>query len=598
MEHWFDDLAKKLASGDASRRSFLSAIAVTLGGAASGAFRRADALAWILPGEAGAAQPQVRTENRGSCTLENDGTESTVHHSVQATFNGKVLTHAAELKLTHPGRSGESPRITSTRTITLGSDSLLRVERDSREGSTQVKVTYGSAFQGIREAAYTTDGKVIDGTIDGRRISPLPIGADPKLLKFADGKTPPAVKLDPNLESALTDILKKAKDDISSCSRVEPGRASASNKGRPARPSNQAKASGWVSAFASKLKALSPLALTLGPARSGFVSSWASHELADAANGPLAMPGIAPDPALPPPTIPQNSDACQSCQNGCATAALICDGAAYGASAACLIAYAFCVAAAQAVCTGTGIICVNNCNSPGTETQPGGACCPVGCPNVNGCCYETQQCSGVANVCCAANVVVCAGACCPPAWTCKEGVCCTPDRPVCKGICCPPGQVCSNEGICCRQLELNTKPVSCGGACCAEGQKCAKPGPNAEDTCCPKEHICGDTCCPEGCVDGKCRPLCLTGVACGASCCAWGCADAATSTCKKPQDCGQGRHACSPEQAGVPMVCCPNGTGCLNGKCCPANTVSCNNKQTGVMGCWPKSECAVIAPPK
>ena len=510
MEHWFDDVAKKLASGDRSRRTFLGGIFAAVGAAGF--------------------QSPVRTEKRGSCTIDYSP-QPTLHHSVQSTFNGKTLTHTTELTLTRPDRQGQAAHIASTRTITLGSDLLVRIQSDSREGSTKVNLSYGAAFRGVRQASYTTDGKVIEGTIDGRRISPLPVGADVKSLRFADRNPPPSVTLDPALERALTAILQKAHDDISSCRQAELRR--------------------------------------------------------DAKGAPKAR------------TIPQNSDSCQNCQNSCAAAAATCDAAGAAGSAACFIFFGACAAAAIVACAVAGGVCVNNCDNPGTRNQPGGACCPVGCPNVNGCCYADQQCSGTANVCCASNVSVCAGVCCPPGFICKDGICCTTDRPVCHGVCCSNGQACSSEGICCRQLEFNTKPVSCGGSCCAKDQKCAKSAPNLQATCCPKEHVCGQNCCPGGCVNGdKCQPLCLTGVHCGANCCPWGCADAATSTCSKPQNCAKDQYVCLSEQSGAPNVCCPNGTGCLNGKCCPPNTVSCNNKSTGVMGCWPKSNCAVPPPPR
>lgn len=576
MEHWFDGLAKKLASGDASRRTFLGGIFATLGAAASTTLPAAG-LALILPGEASARQ--TRTDRRGSCTLEAAGNASTIHHSVQSTFNGKVLAHTMDVTLTRPDRRGQAPHITGTRTISLGGDALIKIDKDSQGGSTQIKLTYGAAFQGVREVSYTTDGKTIEGTIDGQRIAPLPVGADPKSLKLADGRTPPAVKLDSALETALDGILKKAKDDAATCGQEKTGRASSSGHDWPAYESNGTAAGGSLPWFAGRFS---------------FLSALFSPDVVHA-DGSAAPLGFAPDPQG---TIPQNSSACQSCQDKCGYTAAVCDAGACGASAACFIFWGACCAGSLAACSIAGGICLNDCDSAGTLTQPGGACCPIGCPNVDGCCYQNQQCSGTANVCCAVNVVVCEGNCCPPGYVCKQGVCCTPDRPVCHGICCPTGQVCSNEGICCHQLELNTQPVSCSGTCCAKGQKCAKGGPNSEPGCCPTEHICGDLCCPDGCVNGKCRPLCLIGVPCGTSCCDWGCDDAATNTCKKPQTCAKGQSVCTANQSGVANVCCPTGTGCLDGKCCPTGMVACNNKSTGKMGCFPKAQCAVQAPPK
>jgi hypothetical protein len=587
MEHWFDGLAKELAAKDGSRRTFLGGIFATLGAAATGAVPGADALASPYPGRLDAAQS--RSAKTGTCTVARSGKDSTVHHTIQTTFNGKALSHTLDLTMTHPDKKGQAVHITSTRTITLGGDSLLTVEKDSQGSSTQVKLTYGAAFQGVKEVVYTTDGKQIQGTIDGQKIAPISAGADSSSLRLATGKTPPAIKPDAALESALSDLLKKAEADVSSCAPRASDRGSNSVHDIPSYASNFIRSSGTISAF------------------TGFLSSWfapiAVHAETSAADGLGYGYGQS--------GIPQNSSACQSCQDKCAEAALVCDAGACSASAACFFFWGLCCAGSLAICSGTAVICDNNCSSAGTNTQPGGACCPVGCPNVDGCCYQNQQCSGTANICCAENVIVCNGNCCNQGDTCcgnsccasgnvcKDGVCCAARNVICKGVCCASGQVCSTEGICCKQLSFNSTPVSCSGTCCASGSKCAKGYPTAPETCCATEHICGTACCPAGCVNGnECAPLCLTGINCGKSCCDWGCADASTSTCKPAQKCASGQSVCPANQSGVPNLCCPNGTGCFNGKCCATGSIACIGKSTGAMGCFPQSQCATQPPPK
>jgi hypothetical protein len=620
MEHWFDGLAKKLAAGDASRRTFLGGIFATFGATATSGSPRASGLAWFLPGEPDAALPQVRTEQRGPCTFEFRGKETTVHHSVQSTVNGKVLTHTSETTLTRPAQRGQgTPQITSTRTVTIGSDSLLRIEHDSRDGATQLKVTYGSAFQGIREATFTSDGKTIEGTIDGRHTLPLPVRGDASLLKFADGKTPPVVKLDPSVDRALAAILKQAKDDVASCKQIGAGRASTFEEGRPADVSSGAPAKGWISAFFSKLTASSPLTLTATPMSLGTPSSLFSTERLDVGVGYSIPSAASPNPVLPQ----TGGQGCQDCQNDCARDYVICEAAAGIGCVFTLFFAGACEASALIACSVTGATCLSTCDNAGN------ACCPVGCPN-NGCCNSGEQCTSTADFCCPDGVAVCGITCCPAGFLCKDGACCTTDRVVCAGVCCPENQACSTGKICCPKHGSNSQPVSCGGTCCPEGQNCTSGVEPGSKMCCPDKFVCGDVCCGEGgtckngkccgfssqtgagfwcgdhccnggggqCVNGLCPPLCLTGVFCGASCCAWGCADARTNTCNKPQTCGKNQYVCTPNASNVPNVCCPNGTGCLDGKCCPTNTVSCNNKTTGVLGCWPQSQCAVLPPPK
>ena len=616
MEHWFDDLVKAMARGTLSRRGALKGTLQAGLAAAAGVFGRADGLARIGPGEPGTPQPQVRVEKRGPCTVTFNGEQSTVKHSVQSALNERLLTHNLEVTLTRPAHRGQSPQINSVRRIRLGQNLLLRVERESREGSTEVKVTYGPAFEGIRLATFTTDGKVIEGLIDGRRTVPLAIGADPSSLKFADGNTPPQVFLRPAVERALTAILKQAKDEISSCGQAGPPSASNAGNGWPLLASNQVPPSPWASRFAGKGAASSLLALTLRRSRSGSRSLWGSPELADSAGEPLAMPGIVPGPdPAPPQGNPVLSQACQSCQNSCAAAGATCDAGVSGGCVASLFFYGACVVVGLAACAVGGGVCLNNCNNPG------GACCPVGCPN-GGCCDTAWQCTPTESVCCAPNVFVCGNNCCPPGFICKEGICCTTDRTVCHGVCCPQGQVCSTEGICCRQLAFNAKPVSCGGTCCAEGQKCT------QKSCCPDKDICGNDCCrPDQCKNGKCCfdsqagpgrwcgdhccngpccgdkccELCLGGQmikgeccpqerVCGNICCAsdLSCTDARSGTCKKVT-CPQGEYKCSGPLADgtYATVCCTDKNPvCCDKVCCKSGYICLTNGE-GVFGCNP-----------
>jgi len=597
MEHWFDDLAKGMARGTLSRRGALKGTLQAGLAAAAGVFGRADGLAAMGSGEPGTPVPQqVRVEKRGPCTITFNGEQSILRHSIQSAVNGRPLTHNFEITLTRPARRGQSPQINSVRRIRIGDNLLLRVERESREGSTEVKVFYGPAFQGIRQATFTTDGKVIDGLIDGRRTSPLAIGADPSSMKFADGNPPPQVILRPAVEQALTAILKQAKDEISSCSQAGPAASNASD-GWPLLASNQVPPSPWASRFAGKGKASSLLALTLGRLRSSSASLWGSPELADAAGEPWAMPGIVPGPdPTPPQGNPVNSQGCQSCQNGCAAAGAACDFGVSGGCVASLIFYGACVVAGLATCAATGAVCINNCNNPG------GGCCPVGCPN-GGCCDTAWQCTPTESVCCAPNVVVCGDNCCPPGFICKDGVCCTTDRQVCNGICCPQGQLCSTEGICCPQLEFNQKPVSCKGTCCSKGTVCCQ-GVCCSSAACKKNiccegtsRWCGNHCCSGPCCGNKCCQLCLGGQmingeccpqerVCGKVCCApsLSCID---GTCKTAK-CPQGEYKCSSEMSDgtFTTICCPDkNQSCCNKVCCAPGYICLTIG--GVFGCNP-----------
>ena len=158
-------------------------------------------------------------EQRGPCSISHDGQTTTLKYGVQSSVNGKQLTHECEITFDVGATRGDakSVKITSTTTVKLGDDPLLRIERDTQGGSTQVKYSYGQAFEGIKEVAFTTDGKTVHGTVDNRSIVPHPAGADPSTIKYADGKPAPGVKLDSAVGTALTALLKKAHDTVSTC---------------------------------------------------------------------------------------------------------------------------------------------------------------------------------------------------------------------------------------------------------------------------------------------------------------------------------------------------------------------------------------------
>ena len=577
MEHWFDGFVKGLARDGVSRREVVK---LTFQGAAAAAVGSVAPLRAMARAGSGkpAFRPDSGSEQNGACTISHAGRTTTLKYGVQSSVNGKPLTHDAEIVFDQGAGRGDAKaiNITSTTTIKLGDDPLLTINRSSQNGSTQFKYSYGQAFQGIHEASFTSDGKTIEGTVDSRAVSPHPVGADVGTIKFADGKAAPNVKLDSGVSSALNALLEKAKDAASTC------RSGASRSSLGAGSWFQSLAMrGRVNLSRSRrsveIASLSPTALALAP------SAFAALEPVEGAGEGFGMGQI-------------GGSGCTDCQNDCAGTYAECEAAALGGCAVTwLIPWvgASCSGIGLVACSVTGAECLSNCDNPGS------ACCPIGCSNGN-CCNSGYQCTPNGG-CCPDGVEICNNQCCSPGQVCKNGVCCTTDRNVCHGVCCPEGNVCSTEDICCPSTKSGNKPVSCNGSCCPDGQDCAKAynSSSAQQVCCYTERICGGVCCQAGCVNGnECAPLCLVGESCGDSCCDWGCADSKTSTCKPAQNCAKGQYVCTGEAAGVINVCCPNGTGCHNAKCCPTNTTYCTNVTTGVAGCWPQAQCYVPPPPK
>jgi hypothetical protein len=79
----------------------------------------------------------------------------------------------------------------------------------------RAKVRLGAAFQGIKKGVFTSDGTVLEGVIDGRRIVPLPMDqGPPDSIEFADGNPPPEVQVDPGVREALTAINAQASSEV------------------------------------------------------------------------------------------------------------------------------------------------------------------------------------------------------------------------------------------------------------------------------------------------------------------------------------------------------------------------------------------------
>jgi hypothetical protein len=581
MEHWFDRLGKDLARDGVSRRDVVKLAFQGAVAAAAGNIFPVRAMALASSNKTIPPLPAPSSEQRGPCSFSRDGQIITLKYGVQSSVSGKPLTYECQITFDLGSTRGDakSVKISNATTVKLGDDPLLQIQRNSQGGSTQAKYTYGQAFQGVHEAAITTDGKTIQGTVDNRAFLTHPVGADASTVKFADGKQAADVKLDSATSSALNALFKQAQAAVSTCKSAGATRSSIERNRWFELVAGRRRVSSSSSGLGVEIASLSPAALALTPSAFG---------------------------ALEPVTVPEGvggsfgmgqtgGSACTDCSNDCAGTYAECEAAALGGCAVTwLIPWvgATCSGIGVVACSATGAECLSNCDNPGS------ACCPIGCSNGN-CCDKGQQCTPNGN-CCPDGVQICNNQCCSAGQICKDGVCCTSDRNVCHGVCCPAGNVCSTEDICCPPIKPGAKPVSCNGSCCPEGQNCAKSYAGSKDEiCCYTQRICGGVCCQAGCVNGnECAPLCLVGEACGSSCCSWGCADSKTSTCKPAQKCANGQYVCPGEAAGVVNVCCPNGTGCHNAKCCPTNTTYCTNVTTGAAGCWPQSQCYVPPPPK
>jgi hypothetical protein len=545
---------------------------------------------WAQLAEKAAAPPPVPVAvlTDGPCMITTSGKQSAARYSVQNSFQGKPLTLDGNVTY-GVAQSGASPAIaTSTLTVTstkvckLGTDLLFQISRRSSPGSTMVSVSYGPAFQGIKQSTSTSDGKTVQGTIDGRDTVPMDVKAGLSGLKFKDGAPAPSVRIDPSLKQAIAGILKQGQQAVASCS----------HHSDPCQ---------------SCLDACAGADLTCDAAAAiSCIASGPAYGLCIAVGVGACMAVY--DGCFAVCQAPGQPCCATSCPDGtCCETGQTCAKGEFGSTGG--SSSYICCPAGQAVCS-------NMCCPPGiTECNQGTCCASSWTPTSDGSCCQphaavcsaqpgskTTVCCGLGDLSQGVPPSICSteGICCPPLKSgppvpvsCK-GVCCEGANDICtpEGICCPAGQpVCKGEGgfVCCQ-----------GGACDANDFCCPPPSHfcNGSNICCPPFNVCcGTVCCDlySVCLDGGQGKLscCPESQACGSVCCPTGhmCTDSKRGTCGA---CPSGTVTCMSENATGPLtaICCASGVDCCAGKCCASGEICCTPVDgPEIFGCWPGSKC-------
>lgn len=547
MDHWFDRLTKGLAQGKLSRREVLGA-AIKASVAAIGAplLSRSDALAQMVSGET-ESQPRANT-----CQGRREGRTRIFSVSASSTLAGKPLTYNQTTRKV--SRNGNTE---ITKTIRLGGSTLLQIEAVRRATSTQINITYGEGFQGIKRATFTSsDGKTLQGDVDGHRLQPFRVGSDPKSLKAADNSPSPNVKVSSQTSEAISSILDKARQIAQNCSSGRAGLAAPMGGLADSREFFEPGSRG------------TPLKLADRHPGGSYATASA-----------LAQGDSGHD------SYPEQSGACLACEGTCTAVGIACGAVA---AAACVLSFGFGCAGAVAACVLTEIGCwegchaigfpccpvacgdVACCDKPETCLDPNrGVCCSKGlnaCANKH-CCKPTDTCINATGFCCPAGLTVCNNICCKQGEVCKDGVaCCPPAQVTCGGVCSGSNEVCVNNKKCC------AKESACGNVCCDKLTKCADK--NASLCCSFATQVCGETCCKTGqqCINGKCcsKP-------CGSVCCssAQGCQDGKCISKK----CTPGQVTCISQESSSKLgaaLCCPPNVQCCLGKCCKKGELCCS----------------------
>ena len=306
----------------------------------------------------------------------------------------------------------------------------------SLSGSVQVMMRFGDGFSGIKEIVFTSsDNKTLQGTIDGKEITPYSLKSDPKSIKFADGSALTQTTVDSDVLSALPLLSQAMKNKCGAGAPAAEAPSPAPPPGQPAHPIN--------------------------PTRACIICT---------------------------ATFALTYDACVW---GAAQASTSC-GLFYPV---CLAAATLVCLGAEGVELGT--LCHLPPFAQIFGQTPGPPCCPVYCGG-NSCCNTGESCAS-AGLCCSAGTTVCGSNCCNSGETCVGGATCCSNGSVCGSNCCGAGQSCTSgvccptgnavcNGVCCGDpndiCDPNTHActLACPGGC-QPGQLCCTAGGTGAPVC-------------------------------------------------------------------------------------------------------------------
>jgi hypothetical protein len=352
--------------------------------------------------------------------------------------------------------------------VTLDGKAVLKVTHEVAEPGVVTTVTYGGAFRGIDQARFATDGATITGEIDGRAIVPLPVGADPSQMAFADGGPPLDIQGDADLVEAIQGLFAKASEQANSCKPAQ--KRSVSTKD--------------FSSFECILEQVK-CAVEMGKCE------WEAVETAAACSfvpffGPLVC-GI----VLTVDCAHDGAKCVRAAKFGPVCCPVRCGGDVgdiFGRDPHCCEAGWSCVDpnSHQSDCCAPGMVsCGGECCPAGSCTSgfccepPNGSICGNQCCGPFDSCCGGQCCSGICNGirCCIGNELPCGTTCCD--GPCCNGNCCRSNEICCNGMCCPSGYDCQNNQ--CVQV-CAPGELPCHGQCCTGGRQCYRC-PNGVHVC-------------------------------------------------------------------------------------------------------------------
>jgi hypothetical protein len=547
MEHWFDELTKKVASHGLTRREAIGkTFAAGLGALSARLFSNPLGVStgWLNAMAQMAGTNGCKTTRSGAARI----TSMTVDDS-----SGAILHSTITYK---PGRKtvrSAGWTVTAQNTISKGPQTILQIKASLETLNSAIEIDFGSGYKGAKAVRLEVRNKrTVTGTVDGHALAPFSVGTKPKL---ADGRPLPAISVDPTTKATVGRIASGAGPVHKKCGGLRVESTSACD----------------ACSLACGAKFTSCLAAVAGGAWWELLGCFSSD---DDCYSACNAPGGACCPA-----------ACEVDGGCCVNDGEICCGSGWSAQC-CSPGHVCC---GGLCCPQAGQVCKNQaaspvCCQPTDFVCPSGLCCQAGgtCCGTSCCAPGTHCADPKFGTCCPNGSVVCGLVCCGPPETsvclnrtlcCKKsdvcGTSCCPGGPCVNNVCCPsPSHVCPGGNTCCPPFN-----VCCGSTCCGAGEICMKEGRTGQPLgCCPAKQACGvggenPVCCPSGQV----------------------CVDTQDSTCGA---CPSGQVACKSSGNGA-IVCCAPGVNCCNGTCCKPQEACCTNLHGSpqVYGCHMESLC-------
>jgi hypothetical protein len=372
----------------------------------------------------------------GPCTVTSEASALVT----ETKFNKKPLRLRQRADFENGGRVTE---------VTLGGANILNMTHVVAAPGMVTTVSYGGAFRGIDQARFATDGVTITGDIDGRAIVPLPSGADPSQIVFADGGAPLSVQGDPDLVVAIQGLFSKAAQQAGACQPTQRKRSLSSRDASSfeciakhvacaAEAAECEKTVAEIAAGCSFVPILGPIVCgAVGTVNCAYESAECLRKARYSSTCcPVRCGGVVDDLDGPDPLCCESGETCRdpnSNEGRCCAAGMVSCGGECCPAGSCTSG--FCCKLP------TGSVCGSHCCGP-FDACCGGQCCTGTCIGSTCCQLPNYDCGGF---CCQGGNACCSGHCCAPGQICRDGQCAEPHpcpRRCSDGQCCPEGKVC------------------------------------------------------------------------------------------------------------------------------------------------------------